>query len=321
MSRNWFPVVLSLVGFLFAHVVSTAEPGDKAYPFVEAALEFVDSAVVNEAHASPAEKKRRIVSLGGSLTEAIVAMGHAGHIVGVDTTSVYPPQVVKDYARVGYVRQLSAEGILSLEPGLIISSDHAGPKMAVEQIKKSGVAFEEFSNNYTVEGTQDVIRNIGKLLGEDKKAGEMVEAISTKIAEARKISEGFKKKPRVLFIYARGARMLNISGHTTSAHAMIELAGAENAFGDIKGFKPMTSEAVVAAAPDAILMLSRGVESVGGDNKILDLPGIALTPAGKNKNVIVMDDLKLLGFGPRLGDAVLELTQALQKQMDTPAQK
>ena len=135
-----------------------------------------------------------------------------------------------------------------------------------------------------------------------------------------KISQSFKKKPRILFIYARGARMLNISGHTTSAHAMIELAGGENAFGDIKGFKPMTSEAVVAAAPDAILMLARGVDSIGGDNKILDLPGIALTPAGKNKNLIVMDDLKLLGFGPRLGDAVLELTQALKKQTENLAQ-
>ena len=205
---------------------------------------------------------------------------------------------------------------LSLEPGLIISSSHAGPKMAVEQIKKSGVTFEELSNDYTVAGTQEAIRKVGKLLGEDKKAGDMVKAIGDKIAEAKAISQSFKRKPRILFIYARGARVLNIAGHTTSAHSMIELAGAANAFGDIEGFKPMTSEAVVAAAPDAILMLSRGVDSLGGDNKILDLPGIALTPAGKNKNLIVMDDLKLLGFGPRLGDAVLELTKSLQKQMD-----
>ena len=115
--------------------------------------------------------------------------------------------------------------------------------------------------------------------------------------------------------------MLNISGHTTSAHSMIELAGAENAFGDVDGFKPMTSEAVVAAAPDAILMLSRGVDSIGGDTKILDLPGIALTPAGKNKALIVMDDLKLLGFGPRLGEAVLELTNKLKSHLDASETK
>ena len=154
------------------------------------------------------------------------------------------------------------------------------------------------------------------MLGEEQKAEAMVQDIGNKVTEAKSLSEGFKKKPRVLFIYARGSRILNISGHSTSPHAMIELAGGENAFGDIEGFKPMTSEAVVAAAPDAILMLARGVDSIGGDNKFLELPGIALTPAGKNKNLIVMDDLKLLGFGPRLGDAVLELTQALKTQMD-----
>ena len=104
--------------------------------------------------------------------------------------------------------------------------------------------------------------------------------------------------------------VLNISGHSTSAHAVIELAGGTNAFGDIEGFKPMTSEAVVAAQPDVILMLSRGVGSIGGEAKVFDLPGIALTPAGKNRRVLVMDDLKLLGFGPRLGEAILELTTA-----------
>ena len=312
MYKNLFPVCLSLLGFLTAFIVTTSQPDDFTYPAVKNAVEFVESLVVSKADAKPVDKKIRIVSLGGSLTETIIALGHADKIVGVDTTSVYPPDVVKDFARVGYVRQLSAEGILSLEPELIISTNHAGPKMAVEQIKKSGITFEELSSEYSVAGTKNYIKRLGEVLKEETKAAKMVEAIDTAIVTAKAISQGFKRKPKVLFIYARGARVLNISGHTTSAHAMIELAGAENAFGDVDGFKPMTSEAVVAAAPDAILMLSRGVDSLGGDAKILELPGIALTPAGKNKALIVMDDLKLLGFGPRLGEAVLELTKKLQ---------
>ena len=235
MYKNLFPVCLSLIGFVTAFVVTTSEPEDITYPAVKTAVEFVESWVVSKADAKPLEKKPRIVSLGGSLTEAIIALGHADKIVGVDTTSVYPPDVVKDFAKVGYVRQLSAEGILSLEPELIISTNHAGPKMAVEQIKKSGVKFEEFSSDYSVEGTKGYIKRLGEVLKEEKKAAGMVEAIDKGIAQSKEISKGFKRKPKVLFIYARGARMLNISGHTTSAHSMIELAGAENAFGDVDG--------------------------------------------------------------------------------------
>ncbi|MEC8052457.1 MAG: ABC transporter substrate-binding protein, partial [Myxococcota bacterium] len=154
------------------------------------------------------------------------------------------------------------------------------------------------------------IRRLGEIFGESTKAEALVSALEAKLADAKKLSQTFTKKPKVLFIYARGSRVLNISGHSTSAHAVIELAGGTNAFGDIEGFKPMTSEAVVAAQPDVILMLSRGVGSIGGEAKVFDLPGIALTPAGKNRQVLVMDDLKLLGFGPRLGEAILELTTA-----------
>ena len=321
MVKNFLPLCLSIVGFTAAFVVTTSEPNDFSYPAVKTAVEFVESLVVSKADAKPVDKKVRIVSLGGALTETVIALGHADKIVGVDTTSVYPPNVVKNFARVGYVRQLSAEGILSLEPELIISTNHAGPKMAVEQIKKSGVKFEEFSSEYSVEGTKSYIKRLGEVLGAEPKATEMVGAIDAGIAKAKDVSKSFKRKPKVLFIYARGARVLNISGHTTSAHAMIELAGAQNAFGDVDGFKPMTSEAVVAAAPDAILMLSRGVDSIGGDAKILELPGIALTPAGKNKALIVMDDLKLLGFGPRLGDAVLELTNKLKSHLEASETK
>ncbi len=259
------------------------------------------------------DAKPRIVSLGGSLTETIIALGHETKIVGVDTTSVYPPEKVKDYTKVGYLRRLSAEGILSLKPTAVFASKGAGPANTVEKLKRTGVSFTTFKNDYTIASSKALISALGVQLKSREVAEKINRNIDQKVAAAKKISEKFSRKPRVLFVYARGARILNVAGSKTSAHAMIELAGGENVFSQVEGFKPMTSEAVIAAKPDFILMLARGVKSIGGNEKVPSLPGIELTPAGKNKKFIVMDDLKLLGFGPRLGDAVLELTEHLSK--------
>ena len=137
------------------------------------------------------------------------------------------------------------------------------------------------------------------------------------LAEARAVRDGATSTPRILFIYARGAGTMQVAGAGSSAEAMIELAGAENAIIGFEGYKPMTAEAVAAAAPDVILMLNRGIESIGGIDGLLEQPGIALTPAGKNRRVVAMDDLLLLGFGPRLGKAVLTLTQKLHAELPT----
>ena len=274
-------------------------------------------ALSSEAHAAEAQVSKRIVSIGGSLTETIVALGRKADLIGIDATSVYPPQDIAGLPNVGYIRQLSTEGVLSLEPKMIIASSEIGPKPVVDQLQKSGVKFEIFESEPTVEGASKNITRLGKIFGEEEKAAKLVSELDANIQQANGLIKNFKKKPKVLFIYARGSRVLNISGHSTSAHSVIELAGGANAFGNVPGFKPMTSEAVVAAQPDVILMLARGVGSLGGAQKVFDLPGVSLTPAGKTKNVVVMDDLKLLGFGPRLGEAVLELAQALSKAAAT----
>ena len=120
----------------------------------------------------------------------------------------------------------------------------------------------------------------------------------------------------MLFLYARGAATLNVSGHGTAADAMISLAGAQNAVTGYEGYKPLTAEAAVAAAPDYILMMSRGVDSVGGKDAVLSQPGLALTPAGQKKRVVAIDDLLLLGFGPRTGAALPELARALHPAAD-----
>lgn len=115
----------------------------------------------------------------------------------------------------------------------------------------------------------------------------------------------------MLFIYARGQGTLNVAGRVTGADTIIKLAGAVNAVDGYTDYKPLTPEGAVAAAPDVILLMDKGLESIGGPEALWQLPGLAQTPAGRQKRVISLDGLMLLGFGPRLGQAALALNQAL----------
>ncbi|NDJ33535.1 MAG: ABC transporter substrate-binding protein [Chloroflexi bacterium] len=122
----------------------------------------------------------------------------------------------------------------------------------------------------------------------------------------------------MMFIYARGAGAVSVAGTDTGAATMIEMAGGENAVTEFDGYQPITAEAVVAAAPDVILMMTRGLESLGGVEGLLEQPGIAATPAGENRRVVVVDDLYLLGFSTRTATATLDLTYLLHEELDPP---
>ena len=139
------------------------------------------------------------------------------------------------------------------------------------------------------------------------------QALVTKMGEQIKGVAKAEKAPKVLFIYARGAGMQNVAGMGTSADAMIRLAGGANAVTEYEGYKPMSAEAIIAAAPDYILFTSKGLKSVGGVDAVAKMKGIAQTPAGQQKNIISIDDLVLLGFGPRTAEGAVELSRLIQK--------
>jgi len=258
----------------------------------------------------------RIVTLGGSVTETVYALGAGDQIVGVDASSVYP-EAAAERPSVGYFRQLPAEGVLSLDPSLVIALEGTGPPTVLDQLRSAGVQVEEIPDAPTVDGTKRKIRQIAGLLGRDAQGDSLIRRMDEDLAEARALRQEATSTPRVLFIYARGSGSMNVAGRGSSAEAMIELAGAQNAITGFEGYKPMTAEAVVSATPDVLLLLTRGLDSVGGIDGLLDQPGIALTPAGENRRVVAMDDLLLLGFGPRLGTAVKELTEKLHPELDT----
>lgn len=268
------------------------------------------------AHGQSAPDTSRIVTLGGSVTEIVYALGAGKQIVGVDASSIYP-EAATEKPSVGYFREVPAEGVLSLDPSLILALEGTGPPAVLDQFRSAGVRTVLVSDESSVEGTKQKIRKIGDLLGREAAADSLVRGMGQDLEAAQRLRNKVESTPRVLFIYARGTGTMNVAGRSTSAEAMIELAGAENAITGFEGFKPMSAEAVVSAEPDVILMLTRGLESIGGVDGLLEQPGLPLTPAGKNRRIVAMDDLLLLGFGPRLGTAVKQLIKKLHPGLES----
>lgn len=246
----------------------------------------------------------RIVSVGGAVTETIFALGAGARVVGVDTSSVHPEETTR-LPRVGYQRTLAAEGILALAPTIVIASAEAGPPSVLEQLRASGVRVEIMPAEPSADGARARITKIAALIERDP--APLVRTLDDELGRAAAKVAVARSKPRVLALYSRGANTTHVFGRNTPGENIVRLAGGENAMVGFDGTKPLTSEALVASAPDVILVPSRGLESLGGIDGLLRLPGVADTPAAKAKRIVAMDDVLLLGFGPRTGRAALDL--------------
>jgi iron complex transport system substrate-binding protein len=250
----------------------------------------------------------RIVSVGTATTETIYALSAGGRLVGVDNSShEYLPES-KNLPTVGGRTALNAEGILSLKPTLIIMSADSGPPQIAEQLKNAGIGVLSLTPNYTVETVKSKVQTIAKALNLEIKGAEINRSIDNEISEALKLLEKKQNTPKVMFV-GRGPNMPNatMSGAGTTIDEMIKLAGGTNPITDFTGFRPMTDEAVGAAQPDIILITEGSFERGGGVDGVLQFPGIALTPAGKNRRVVPVSDMYFQGFGPGVGKAVREL--------------
>lgn len=247
----------------------------------------------------------RVISVGGAITETIYALGAGEKLVGTDTSSIYPEAATK-LPQVGYQRTLSAEGVLSLKPSLVMILPEAGPPAAIQQIENAGIKILRVGNESTVEGTKTKIRQIAEALNRKEKGEEIIKQMENDLAEAEKMVAATQTKPKVVFIYSRGGTA-QVGGRGTPAEAVIKMAGGENIVTGFADYKPLTAEALVAAEPDVILLPTRGLASLGGVEAVLSLPGVRETPAGKNQKIVTLDDMLLLGFTPRLGQGVKEL--------------
>jgi len=254
------------------------------------------------------EQKQKMVSLNGAVTETLAALGATDQIVGVDVTSTYPEDLKSKATDLGHVRSITAESILSLKPTVVFATSKDINPTLNEQLKQAGVELVVIDQEYSVDGTKKLITEVANQLNKQD-----YQPLIHHIDNQLKAVKPFEKKPKVLFIYARGAGNLMVAGKETPLHNMIELAGAENAAATLTDFKPLTPEALLTNNPDVILMFDSGLQSLGGAEGLLKVEGIAATNAAKNNKIITMDGQLLSGFGPRLGEAVIELNTKLNK--------
>jgi len=261
-----------------------------------------------------AQTPPRIVSVGSALTEIVYALGAEGLLVGVDTTSLYPA-AARALPQVGYMRALSAEGVLSLKPTLVIATTAAGPATTLDQLRATGVEVLVLPDHYDYDSVITKIAAVGRLTGKTAEADAMITRGRADMAELVKRLATATSKPRVLFLLSMGGGAPQAAGRDTAADGIIRLAGGTNAIDGYAGYRPLTPEAVLASRADFVLVTRQTVQAMGGIEAILDQPALRRTPAGRAGKVLQFDTLLLLGFGPRTPQAAQDLASALHPEL------
>lgn len=261
------------------------------------------SAVAAIAGSLPEEP--RVVSADGAITEIIYALGMEDRLVGVDTTSRYPPATA-DLPKVGYLRALPFEGILALAPDILLTSGEAAPQITLDRLSRAGVRVVSLPVVRSTEGLTARILDVGSVLGAEEAAGLLAAEVSRQVRALTEASAVTDESPRVLFLLAAGNHNLMIAGDNTSAGALLSLVGARNAVTGVEGYKPASREAILASQPDAIVI----AESSPGQFRIDDWQELSLLPAWQRGYRHMGDSMLLLGFGPRLPEAVVAVLQA-----------
>ena len=259
----------------------------------------------------------RIITLFGDLTEVVYALGAQDFLVARDTASIYPPEA-EALPNLGFNQSLSPEGILAFAPTIIFGTPEAGPDETLDHVRDAGVEVVIIDEDDDLDAPAAKVRTVGAALGIPRRAEALALDIERRLAAVQASISGTGRGPQVLFLYLRGALFQFAGGDGSPSQLLIEAAGGVDAgaAAGIVGFQPLTPEAVVAADPEVLLLMEGGVESVGGIDGLLRIPGIAETRAARDRRFIIMDDLYLLNFGPRMPDALAELAAELRRLRD-----
>ncbi len=274
-------------------------------PGTGAALELVDASGKLTATGDTS----RILSIGSDTTEILYALGLGDKIVAIDSTSQYPADV-RNKPNVGYMRALATEGVLSTGATLIVAGADAGPPDVVRALKASPVSYVSLPPNERAETVAEKIRLVGRVVGQEAKASDLAGKVDAGFASLATEREKITKPMRAIFVLGVTNGRALVGGRGSTADLVLKLAGAQNAADEIQGYKPMSPEALVELAPDVVVTMTH---SSGEDvaSKVAGIPTFAATPAGKNKHIITMNAVYLLGFGPRTPDAARELMQKI----------
>lgn len=285
-------------------------------------LAIAGIAAVAQASDTPRYDLSRIVSVGGAVTETLYALGLQKQIVAVDSTSLFPREALKEKSNIGYLRQLSPEGVLGLNPTLIIAAEGAGPKETIDVIEHASIPIVHVPDHFNGDGIIEKIRLIAHATARDAIGNCLVGRTQTALDRLATLRGQIATPARVLFIlsFVNGRAM--VAGADTAADGIIKLAGGVNAMSAFKGYKPVSDEAILAAQPDTVLTMQRPDQTLTAD-EVLRHPAFVQTRAAQRKSFLSFDGLYLLGFGPRTATAARDLALALYPDLarNTPKQQ
>ncbi|MEM9385752.1 MAG: ABC transporter substrate-binding protein [Pseudomonadota bacterium] len=269
---------------------------------------------------APTADASRIAIAGGSLTEIVYALGEQARIVGADRTSNFPPAAL-ELPQIGYVRALSAEGVLSLKPTLVLGEHDMGPPEVIAQLERTGVSMVRVPEEHTAQGIVDKVRCVATVLGVPE-AGDrlLAHSIQPLIDAIADLPERDTPPKAAVLLGLRDGAPLG-AGADTSGDGLLAMAGARNALGDMEGWRPVSMEMMVSINPSIFVVPTRGVNDAGGLDALLDHPALRLTDAGRNRRVIAMDGMAMLGFGPRTLEAARELAVSLDTAVSADASR
>lgn len=258
--------------------------------------------------ADPAD---RVLALGGAVTEIVYALGQGDRLVARDTTSSYPP-AAEALPDVGYVRALSPEGVLSVDPDLILAIEGSGPPETMEVLAAANIRLVSVPEGYDAEAILRKIAIVAEALGAEEAGGQLARQVEASLSAA--IASGHSDaRPRVLFILSMTGGRIMAAGGGTAAEGIIGLAGGVNALEGFEGYKQVSDEAVLVADPDVILMMDRSGDHAADNAEIAAHPTLGQTRAAQTGAILRQPGLLLLGFGPRTPQAVEALSQAFRR--------
>lgn len=260
---------------------------------------------------SETSQYKKVIALANGSAEIIDSLGLKSILIGRDIASTEPALESVPVVTSGH--QVVAEKIIALNPDLVIIDSSVGPTQAISALQSAGIKVARIKEVWTVAGISTKVKEVALLLGVPTSGERLAALIDSTISAASKKVTG---SPRVLFLYLRGGNSIYLVGGAGSgADSMLTAIGAVDvgAISGSKPFTPLTAESLVAMKPDVILVMTKGLASVGGVTGLIDLPGIAQTPAGKGSRVISVDDSLLLSFGARTPSLLTKLADALNE--------
>jgi len=300
---KWYtPICITFVSLLcfaslFAFAFQASNAISAEQPFLNSSFETAPS---------------KVVSIGGANTEILFKLGLGHKVIGSDTTSYYPDEAQK-MPKVGYMRALSAEGILSLEPDVIFASEESGPAKVLTQLKAMSTPWVSLPEVTSLEVLYQNIATIGQVMAVEAQSLDLIDSLKKEQSQLEQSVQQDSVKPNVLFVMQHTGTPM-VAGSNTAADRIIRLAGGVNLASAIEGYKPLTTEALIELNPQWFLSTFFGEGERASVEGIINMPGFAFTDASKANHIIVMDTLLLVGFGPRTIEAAKQLRASWQAE-------